>query len=216
MPEGQHARVTHNTPFRAGKGYLFEGGLRVPLIVRGPGLATRRVIDTPIVNLDWLPTLLELAGAPAAPDIDGVSQAALLRSGKPGGPPRTFFWHLPHYTNQGSRPAGAVRDGAWKLVEHYDRDEVALFNLDQDAAEQRDLAATEPARAAALRRRLREWRQSVGAQENTPNPAVNASLFDALYVTFDPTRFDPARADEKAWQAVGEWRKGMNAAVRPF
>ena len=216
VPEGQHARVTHNTPFRAGKGYLFEGGLRVPLVVRGPGLATRRVIDTPIVNLDWLPTLLDLAGAPAVTGVDGVSQAALLRSGNPAGPPRTFFWHLPHYTNQGSRPAGAVRDGAWKLVEHYDRDEVALFNLDNDAAEQRDLAAAEPARVAALRRRLREWRQSVGAQENTANPAVNASLFDALYVTFDPTRFDPARADDKSWRAVAEWRKGMNAAVKPF
>lgn len=77
MPEGQHARVTHNTPFRAGKGYLYEGGLRVPLIVRGPGLASKRVIDTPLVNTDWLPTLLELAGAPAAADLDGVSQAQL-------------------------------------------------------------------------------------------------------------------------------------------
>jgi arylsulfatase A-like enzyme len=215
VPEGPHARVTHNTPFRAGKGYLFEGGLRVPLIVRGPGLATRRVIDAPIVNLDWLPTLLELAGAPAASGIDGVSQAALLRTGEARGGSRTFFWHIPHYTNQGSRPAGAIRQGAWKLVEHYDGDGVALFDLERDIAEQRDRAGAEPARAAALRRQLGEWRRSVGAQENTPNPSADTALFNALYVTFDPTRFDPLRADAKAWSAVAEWRAGMNGAVRP-
>ncbi len=111
MPEGPHPRVTHNTPFRAGKGYLYEGGLRVPLIVRGPGLASNVVIRTPVINTDWLPTLLDLARAPATDTLDGVSQAQLLRSGKPSSNPRTFYWHIPHYTNQGSRPAGAVREG---------------------------------------------------------------------------------------------------------
>src|SRR5688572_12389185 len=135
VPEGTHPRVTHNTPFRAGKGYLYEGGLRVPLIVRGPGLATRQVIDTPLVNTDWMPTLLELVGATAPKNVDGVSQARLLRTGKPSSSSRTFFWHIPHYTNQGSRPAGAVRDGRWKLVEHYDTERVELFDLDADVAE---------------------------------------------------------------------------------
>ena len=215
MPEGPHARVTHNSPYRAGKGYMFEGGLRVPLIVRGPGLASKQVIDTPTVNLDWLPTLLELAGAPAAADVDGISQAALLRTAKASARSRTFYWHLPHYTNQGSRPAGAVREGAWKLVEHYDSDAASLFNLENDVVEAKDLATREPARAAALRRKLADWRRSVGAQENTPNPAVDLSLYDALYVTFDPTRFDPLHADEAAWKTVGEWRKRMDAAIRP-
>ena len=86
VPEGPHPRVTHNTPYRAGKGYLFEGGLRVPLIVRGPGLASRRVVDAPFVNVDWLPTLLELTGTAVPGEIDGVSQAALLRTGKGSGP----------------------------------------------------------------------------------------------------------------------------------
>ena len=213
VPEGPHPRVTHNTPYRAGKGYLFEGGLRVPLIVRGPGLATPRVVDTPFVNVDWLPTLLELAGIAAARDIDGVSQAALLRTGRGFGQARTLYWHLPHYTNQGSRPAGAVRDGDWKLVEHYDDDQVQLFNLASDVGEARNLAAAEPARAAALREKLRAWRKAVGAQENRPNPDVNPSLYNELYVTFDPTRFDPLRAGDSEWQSVAEWRKRMNAAV---
>ena len=213
VPEGPHPRVTHNTPFRAGKGYLFEGGLRVPLIVRGPGLASRRVADAPFVNVDWLPTLLELTGTAVPKDIDGVSQATLLRTGKGSGSPRTFYWHLPHYTNQGSRPAGAVRDGDWKLVEHYDDDQVQLFNLANDIGESRNLASAEPARTGALREKLRAWRKSVDAQENRPNPAVNESMYNALYVTFDPTRFDPLRAGDAEWQKVAEWRTLMNTAV---
>ncbi len=213
MPEGPHPRVTHNTPFRAGKGYMYEGGLRVPLIVRGPGLASRRVIDTPLVNTDWLPTLLDLAGAQAPGELDGRSQAQLLRTGKASGT-RSFFWHLPHYTNQGSRPAGAVRDGDWKLVEHYDNGQVELFNLTADPRETKDLSAVEPARTAALRSRLREWRTSVGAQENTPHPSVDLDLYKRIYQDFDSSRFDPLHADEDAWKAAARWRELMNEAVK--
>ena len=214
VPEGPHLRVTHNTPFRAGKGYLYEGGLRVPLIVRGPGIPAGRVVDAPVMNSDWLPTLLDLASAPAAPNLDGVSQMNVLRTGKPASAARTFFWHIPHYTNQGSRPAGAVRDGRWKLVEHYDSGQVELFDLDADVSESRDLSKAEAGRTAALRQRLREWRASVAAQENTPNPGVDAKLYDQLYVEFDPTRFDPLRADNQAWQAVALWRQRMDAPVK--
>jgi arylsulfatase A len=212
MPEGPHKRVTHNTPFRAGKGYLYEGGLRVPLIVRGPGLASRRVIDTPVINTDWLPTLLELARMPAKDAPDGVSQAALLRTGRTSSGSRTFYWHIPHYTNQGSRPAGAIREGRWKLVEHYDDERVELFDLQTDVAEAKDMSAAEPARTAALRKRLREWRASVGAQENTPNPAVEMDLYRRIYVDFDSTRFDPLHADEAAWKAAAAWRQLMDEA----
>ena len=214
MPEGPHPRVTHNTPFRAGKGYLYEGGLRVPLIVRGPGVASKRVVDDPFLNTDWAPTLLALAGVPAPSGaFDGISQAGLLRSGGGSGD-RTFVWHIPHYTNQGSRPAGAVRDGAWKLVEHYDSEHAELFDLRRDPGEQKDLAAAEPTRTAALRTRLRAWLKSVGAQENTPNPAFDAELYKRIYLDFDSTRFDPLRADESAWAAAAVWRERMNDAVR--
>ena len=215
MPEGRHPRVTHNTPFRAGKGYLYEGGLRVPLIVRGPGLAKGVVVDAPFVNMDWMPTLLELAGAPPAPGIDGVSQARVLTSGKSSSDSRPLFWHIPHYTNQGSRPAGAMREGRWKLVEHYDDGKVELFDLNDDRGETRNLAAREAARAADMRARLRDWRTSVGAQENTPNPNWNAELYKQIYVDFDSTRFDPLRADAGAWKDVGIWRERMDAAIRP-
>lgn len=213
MPEGPHPRVTHNTPFRAGKGYLYEGGLRVPLIVRGPGLASTRVIDTPLDGTDWLPTLMELAGVPAVGDVDGVSQVRLLRTGKASGS-RTFFWHIPHYTNQGSRPAGAVRDGRWKLVEHYDTGKVELFDLDVDVTESRDLSKANANRTAAMRKRLLEWRRSVGAQENTPNPAVDLALYRQIYVEFDSSRFDPLGADEEAWKRAAIWRERMNTAIK--
>jgi arylsulfatase A-like enzyme len=212
MPEGPHPRVTHNTPFRAGKGYLYEGGLRVPLIVRGPGLASRRVIDTPVINTDWLPTLLELAGMPTTDALDGVSQAALLRTGKPSPGVRTLYWHIPHYTNQGSRPAGAVREGRWKLVEHYDDERVELFDLEMDTTESKNVSAVDPARTAAMRRRLREWRTEVRAQENTPNPGVEMDLYRRIYLDFDSTRFDPLRADGAAWAAAAIWRQLMDEA----
>jgi arylsulfatase A len=214
MPEGRHPRVTHNTPFRAGKGYLYEGGLRVPLIVSGPGLAKGRVIHTPFLNTDWMPTLLELAGAPPARAIDGISQARVLISVRSSSGSRPLHWHIPHYTNQGSRPAGAVRDGRWKLVEHYDDGKVELFDLDADPGETRDLSATEAARAAALRARLRDWRTSMGAQENTPNPDWDAERYKQIYVEFDSTRFDPLRADAAAWKDVAAWRERMDAAIR--
>jgi arylsulfatase A-like enzyme len=214
VPEGPHPRVTHNTPFRAGKGYLYEGGLRVPLIVRGPGLAAKRVIETPVVNTDWMPTLLELAGAPVASGLDGVSQARLLRTGTPARQARTFYWHIPHYTNQGSRPAGAIRDGRWKLVEHYDSDVVELFDLEADVGESRDRSREDPARSAALRKRLRDWRVAVGAQENAPNPSVDLDRYRQLYVEFDPTRFDPRGAGPEQWNVVATWRERMNAAVK--
>lgn len=118
VPEGPHARVTHNGPFRAGKGYLYEGGLRIPSIVRWPGrIPAGRVEDAPTINTeDRMPTLLELAGLTAGPGLDGVSVARPL-TGRGQWPERRLFWHFPHYTNQGGRPGGAMREGRWKYLE---------------------------------------------------------------------------------------------------
>lgn len=212
VPEGPHPRVTHNTPFRAGKGYLYEGGLRVPLIVRGPRILERRVIDAPFVNTDWMPTLLELAGVPVPRDLDGRSQAALLRHGRSSA--RPLFWHIPHYTNQGSRPSGAVRDGQWKLIERYDDGKVELFDVRADPGETRDLAAARPGTVRSMRAQLRAWLTSVGAQENRPNPSFVPERFKDLYVDFDPTTFDPLRATAADWAAVALWRQRMDAATR--
>jgi len=213
VPEGPHARITHNTPFRAGKGYLYEGGLRVPLIARWPGkVPAGRVVDTPVINTDWLPTLVEIAGARTPRHLDGVSIASLLLGrGQPKA--RRFYWHFPHYTNQGSQPAGAIREGDWKLVEHYEDGRVELFNLAKDISETTDLSAREPRRVARLKNDLAAWRQRVGAQTNTPNPNFDPALHRQLYVDFVPSAFDPLRADAATWARVAAWRKQMDAAL---
>ena len=213
VPEGPHPRVTHNTPYRAGKGFVYEGGLRIPLIVRWPGhVPAGRVVDDPIINTDWLPTLLDLIARPVPAGLDGVSDAALLTGGGPP-PARKFFWHFPHYTNQGSRPSGAMRDGRWLLVEFYDEQKTELYDLGQDIRQSQDLAPAQPERVSQMRAALAAWRKAVGAQENTPNPNFDPAQYRRLYVDVDASRFEPAQASQAQWQEIWQWRKEMNAAV---
>ncbi len=212
VPESTHARVTHNTPYRAGKGYVYEGGQRVPLIVRWPGhVPAGRVTDAPVNNIDWIPTLLDLAGAAPPPGLDGVSFAAGLQGGD--WPERPLYWHFPHYTNQGGRPCGAMRDGDWMLVEHYDEDRAELYDLANDIGQQNDRAAEQPERVRAMRAALAAWRREIGAQENAPNPDCREEAFRRLYVDVDPSRFDPLHADHDEWSAIHAWRTDMNEAV---
>ncbi len=134
VPEGRHPKVTYNDPYRAGKGFVYEGGMRVPLIARWPGhIPPGRVVDDPVINTDWIPTLLELAGLPPAMGLDGISFAPAL-TGRGPAPQRPLFWHFPHYTNQGSRPSGAMRDGNWVYVEYYDEAKSELYNLAESQA----------------------------------------------------------------------------------
>ncbi len=209
VPEGHHARVTHNTPFRAGKGFNYEGGMRVPLIVRWPGrVPAGRVVDAPVSNTGWIPTLLEMAGAPVPDGLDGRSFAAGLLGGEFADEP--VFWHFPHYTNQGGRPSGAVRDGRWMLVEHYDEDKAELYDLETDVSQREDLAALHPERVEVLRAALARWREENGAQSNVPNPDCNEALFRRLYVEVDPSRFDPLAADDDEWRRMAAWRRIMD------
>ena len=213
VPEGPHPKVTHNTPYRAGKGFVYEGGLRIPLLVRWPGhLPAGQVTETPVLNTDWLPTLLELAGLRPPTGLDGISFAGLLTGGGTL-PPRPLFWHFPHYTNQGSRPSGAMREGNWMLIEYYDDPAVELYDLATDIRETQNLSARYPERVAKMRASLAAWRRSVNAQENKPNPEFIPAKYRELYVDLDPTRFDPAQANPAQWQKIWEWRKGMNAVV---
>jgi arylsulfatase A-like enzyme len=132
--ESKLTPATHNSPFRAGKGFVYEGGLRVPLVIRAPGrVKAETIIEQPVVLTDLMPTFLELAGIDTAKSVgplDGVSLTKLL--GGTAIPARPLFWHFPNYTNQGGRAAGAVREGDWKLVEEYEDGSVELFNLADD------------------------------------------------------------------------------------
>jgi arylsulfatase A len=167
--EGPHTPATINSPLREGKGWLYEGGLRVPLVVAWPGHIEPGSDDTPVWSADLPPTALALCGQPVPNELDGLSLAGLLLDRQPL-PSRPLYWHYPHYSNQGGRPGGAVREGDWKLIEFYETGRRELFDLAHDAGESRNLAESEPARAEALAAKLARWRETVGAQMPTPNP----------------------------------------------
>jgi len=161
---------TSNAPLRAGKGTLYEGGVREPCIVRFPGVvAPGTTCDTPVISNDFFPTLLALAGASekAPPAPDGVSLLPLL---KRSGTIRreAIYWHYPHYHR--SRPAGAVRAGHFKLIEHYETRRCELYNLAEDLGETNDLAEKMPQKADELKKMLADWRKRVDAQMPVPNP----------------------------------------------
>jgi arylsulfatase A-like enzyme len=162
---------TSNAPLRAGKGWLYEGGIRVPLIVHAPGVTgAGTTCETPINSTDFYPTLLKLAGlpAPAPESVDGVDIAPLLRDEKVQRGP--LYWHYPHYSNQGCQPSGAIRDGDWKLIEQYESGRSELYNLQDDPSETTDLAESQPDKVKELAAKLDAWRKDVGAVMPTPNP----------------------------------------------
>lgn len=206
--------ATHSTPFRAGKGYLYEGGLRTPLIIAWPGRIPPATINEPTINEDFTQTFMELCGAPAPtePGLEGVSIAPLLLGG-PASAPRSFAFHFPHYTNQGSRPAGSLREGNWKLIENYEDGSLELYDLGADPGERDNLAARHPERAQAMRAKLDAWRTDAGAQLNTPNPDYDPKLAAPLYRDFDASAVRPLNKAGKTAKIFREWRELMNSAV---
>ena len=172
VKEGPQTPATSNAPLRAGKGFLYEGGIRTPWIVAWPGkIAAQAVCDRPISSVDLYPTLLELAGVqPAAAQIiDGASFTPLLKlAGDYKRAP--LFWHYPHYANQGLVPGGMIRDGRYKLIEFFETGALELYDLETDVSEQQDLSDEMPDRTRALHQQLVVWRKSVDAQSMSPNP----------------------------------------------
>lgn len=166
------ASPTCNAPLSEGKGWMYEGGVREPLLIRWPGhIAAGSVTDAPVTSPDFYPTLLEAAGLDLLPrqHCDGVSFLPVLRGDTrfQRGP---LYWHYPHYGNQGGTPGSAIRSGDWKLIEFHEDSRLELFNLRDDLGETRNLAATHPDIACNLRDALRRWRGDVDARMPQPNP----------------------------------------------
>jgi len=162
---------TSNLPLRAGKGWMYEGGIRVPMAIRRPGeTSTGSECSDPVISTDFYPTILEMAGLPLRPSqhLDGVSLVASLQ-GK-AGPRHPLFWHYPHYGNQGGAPSGAVRNGSWKLIEWYEDGALELFDLSRDIGEMHNLAEEHPERTRMLQGMLEAWRRETGARMPTENP----------------------------------------------
>ncbi|MCV6605931.1 MAG: sulfatase-like hydrolase/transferase, partial [Porticoccaceae bacterium] len=158
---------TSNLPLRGGKGWIYEGGIRVPFIVRLPdGRFAGTVNSTPVTGMDLMPTLLDMAQVDNQPTMDGTSLTPLLDGAELQ--QRPLFWHYPHYSNQGGMPASAVRLGDYKLVQRLEDGRVHLYNLATDLEEQNDLAAQRPEKTQQLKQRLYNWYRDVDAQFLTP------------------------------------------------
>jgi arylsulfatase A-like enzyme len=169
--------VTDNFPLRSGKGSLYEGGIRVPWIIRWPGTASPgTTCATPVCSFDLYPTLLAAAGVPAeatGTGVDGVDLTPLLRDPEARLPRSELFFHYPHYY-QTTSPVSAIRSGDWKLLEYFEDGHVELYDLAIDLSESRDVAAQQPERARQLRERLDAWRRDVKARLPSPGPAATA------------------------------------------
>ena len=169
---GQKVPVTNNAPLRSGKGALYEGGIRVPLIVHWPGVTEQGAASAEPVQLgDLFYTILAAAGIPKPaeqPD-DGLDLRPVLSHTKAHLARDAIFFHYPHYYET-TTPVGAVRSGDWKLLEYFENHRTELYNLKDDLGEQKDLSGQNPERTAVLLQRLHAWRDEVKAAMPTPNP----------------------------------------------
>jgi len=169
------------TPLRSGKANLYEGGIRVPLIIRWPGVTRPdSICSEPVISVDFFPTILEIIGLEnkARKPIDGVSIVPLLTQSRSLNR-KAIYWHYPHYHSANIGPCGAVRAGAYKLIEWFDEsicglgNRFELYNLKEDIGEQNNLAKKMPEKTEELIKMLQDWRNQVSAQMLMPNPDYN-------------------------------------------
>ena len=169
-----HTPATDNGPLRAGKGYLYEGGTRVPFIARWPGVVRAGTSDVPVTNMDLFSTVADWIGAPVPPAVEGTSLRGLLTTGAPlAREPLT--WYFPHYSPQGTRPARSVRDGSLKLLEKIEFGEPFLYDLAADPSETTNLAGERPAEVERLRGVLDARLQTQNAQSPRRNPGYSSA-----------------------------------------
>jgi arylsulfatase A-like enzyme len=173
-PEGESIRMAKQTPLREGKGWLYEGGIRVPLAIRWPGEIQGGTVSNEVVSsYDFMPTFCDVLNVEYPSDIDGISLITHLKTGEPL-PARSHYWHFPHY-HRGD-PSAAVRSGKWKLIEWYEPAIVhngepafELYDLTNDISESLNLADSMKDLTAQLAEDLEIWRQNVDAQRLMPN-----------------------------------------------
>ena len=169
-----------NLPLRSGKGWLYEGGVREPTIIRAPGVTKPgSVTSVPIVSMDFFPTMLDLADLPLQPELhsDGQSLKTLLASGDARElANRELHWHYPHYHGSTWTPGASIRKGRWKMIEFWEFDEVELYDLNADPGEQRNLATEQPEVVAELAGRMKEWRKTMSAVMPEPHPNYDPAV----------------------------------------
>lgn len=174
---GGRPRYAAQTPFRSGKGWLYEGGIRVPLIVKWKEVINSGTVSSSMLSSnDLFPTFLEMAEINSSCETDGKSFVPVLKNPETE-IHNTLYWHYPHYhIGSGMKPAGAVRSGNWKLIEWYEESllgdkekSVELYNMDNDIGETLDLSDSLQTIASDLQIKLDNWRTEIGAQMPTIN-----------------------------------------------
>ncbi len=164
-------------PLRGGKGTQWEGGIRVPFIVRNPLIdPSQKVVDEPVIGMDIFPTLLDMSGLELHPKahVDGVSIKPLLEGDTIA--ERPLFWHYPHYGNQGGEPSSIVRDGDWKLIYYHEDQRMELYNIANDLSENNDLAKSNGDKVAELRTKLDNYLEQTDANMPQPDPTYTPSV----------------------------------------
>lgn len=180
-----------NLPLRGAKGFLYEGGIRVPLIVKWPQHGKINTISSiPVISVDFYPTLLEMTGINTKKlnhIMDGQSIVPLLltkNKKETDIASRPIFWHFPHYSNHGMQsPGGAIRLGDYKLLDYFENNSVQLFNLKNDPGEQNDLSKQMPEKVNELKALLDQWRKDVKADMMDPNPDYNPDVIPTDFNT---------------------------------
>jgi hypothetical protein len=231
---------THNGPLRLGKGHAYEGGIRVPWIVRWPGTVPPGTVShEPVSTIDIFPTLVEAAGGKLPPGraIDGVSLVGHLRSGgKEKLKREALFWHFPHYRHAPG-PYSIIRAGDWKLTKFYEGPKLELYNLKDDLGEKTDLATKLPAKVQELHKKLTAHLTAVGARLPRPNPnyvgpgkKAGAEPAKAAAAGRGPAKYLPkpdawfagpearrAAANILSYQAdLGGWPKNVDTTAAPY
>ncbi len=211
--------LTSNAPYRDGSGLLYEGALRVPFLIRGPGIKT---VGFPIITSDVLPTLVGLCGLKASAVYDGTDLSRQFLGKAEPNATREFHWHLPQYTQQYGKPAGAIRVGSMKLIEYFEDGRFELFDLSKDIGESRNLAAEKPEVVKEMSAKLAAWRKEVGAKMPTPNPDYKPNPQDkdgtitmharTASVTGTQLRFEPAPHKN----TLGYWTNAADTASFEF
>jgi arylsulfatase A-like enzyme len=161
---------TCNSPLRAGKGWLYEGGIRVPLIIKYPGKGKPgTVINSSVSSIDFFNTIAEMTGSDkGGVKTDGVSFVSLFSKDKMK--ERPLYWHYPHYSNQGVEPGSAVRLGKYKLIDNFERNRQELYDLEADLSETKDISSNNPGKTKELFDMLKAWRKATNAKMMEPNP----------------------------------------------
>jgi arylsulfatase A-like enzyme len=165
---------TTNLPLRAGKGWLYEGGIRVPMILSWKGtVPAGEEINTPVISNDFLPTFLDLSGngkiLETIPELDGKSLKKWLLDPETAKDREALYWHYPHYGNQGGNPGSVIREGDWKLIYFYESQKVELYNLKEDIGERNNLASSNSEKTEELKVKLFDWLISTKASFPRPN-----------------------------------------------